>query len=101
MLDIYEDTGTKSFVGRLNPLLIISVKILIELFDSRKLKSRTFGVKNKKDYMITKIIQEEKIQKAKKYVEKGESFVIVTHVSPDGDALGSSLWFISFPIRLR
>ena len=32
--------------------------------------------------MITKIIQEEKIQKAKKYVEKGESFVIVTHVSP-------------------
>ena len=29
--------------------------------------------------MITKIIHEEKIQKAKKYVEKGESFVIVTH----------------------
>ena len=35
--------------------------------------------------MITKIIQEELIQKAKKYVEKGESFVIVSHVSPDGD----------------
>ena len=33
--------------------------------------------------MITKIIHEEKIQKAKKYVEKGESFVIVTHVTPD------------------
>ena len=31
--------------------------------------------------MITKIIHEEKIQKAKKYVEKGESFVIVTHVT--------------------
>ena len=31
--------------------------------------------------MITKIIREEEIQKAKKYVEKGESFVIVTHVS--------------------
>lgn len=46
--------------------------------------------------MITKIIQEEKIQKTKKYVEKGESFVIVTHVSPDGDALGSSLGLYHF-----
>ncbi|SEF40920.1 DHH family phosphoesterase [Parabacteroides chinchillae] len=46
--------------------------------------------------MITKIIHEEKIQKAKKYVEKGESFVIVTHVSPDGDALGSSLGLYHF-----
>lgn len=46
--------------------------------------------------MITKIIQEEKIQKAKKYVEKGERFVIVTHVSPDGDALGSSLGLYHF-----
>ena len=46
--------------------------------------------------MITKIIQEEKIQKAKKYVEKGESFVIVTHVAPDGDALGSSLGLYHF-----
>ena len=41
--------------------------------------------------MITKIIAEELIQKAKKYVEKGDKFVIVTHVSPDGDALGASL----------
>lgn len=46
--------------------------------------------------MITKIIAEEKIQKAKKYVEKGENFVIVTHVSPDGDALGSSLGLYHF-----
>lgn len=46
--------------------------------------------------MITKIIQEELIQKAKKYVEKGDSFVIVTHVSPDGDALGSSLGLYHF-----
>ena len=46
--------------------------------------------------MITKIIQEELIQKAKKYVEKGESFVIVSHVSPDGDALGSSLGLYHF-----
>lgn len=46
--------------------------------------------------MITKIIQEEKIQKAKKYIEKGESFVIVTHVTPDGDAIGSSLGLYHF-----
>ena len=46
--------------------------------------------------MITKIIKEEEIQKAKKYVEKGERFVIVTHVSPDGDALGSSLALYHF-----
>jgi len=46
--------------------------------------------------MITKIIHEDQIQKAKKYVEKGESFVIVTHVSPDGDALGSSLGLYHF-----
>ncbi|WP_106831106.1 DHH family phosphoesterase [Parabacteroides pacaensis] len=46
--------------------------------------------------MITKIIQEEKIQKVKKYVEKGDKFVIVTHVSPDGDAIGSSLGLYHF-----
>ena len=46
--------------------------------------------------MITKIIHEEKIQKAKKYVEKGESFVIVTHVTPDGDAIGSALGLYHF-----
>ena len=52
--------------------------------------------------MITKIIQEEKIQKAKKYVEKGESFVIVTHVTPDGDALGSvSYTHLTLPTILR
>jgi len=41
--------------------------------------------------MITKIIAEEEIQKAKKYVEKGDNIVIVSHVGPDGDAIGSSL----------
>ena len=51
--------------------------------------------------MITKIIPEEKIQKAKKYVEKGDKFVIVTHVSPDGDALGSSLGLYHFLVRRR
>lgn len=46
--------------------------------------------------MLTKIIQEEQIQKAKKYVEKGDKFVIVTHVTPDGDAIGSSLGLYHF-----
>jgi Exopolyphosphatase-related proteins len=46
--------------------------------------------------MITKIIHEDKIQKAHKYIEKGESFVIVTHVSPDGDAIGSALGLFHF-----
>lgn len=46
--------------------------------------------------MITKIIREEEIQKAHKYIDKGSKFVIVTHVSPDGDALGSSLGLFHF-----
>ncbi len=46
--------------------------------------------------MLTKIIREEEIQKTKKYIEKGESFVIVTHVTPDGDAIGSSLGLYHF-----
>lgn len=46
--------------------------------------------------MITKIIKEELIQKAKRYVEKGDKFVMVTHVSPDGDALGSALGLYHF-----
>lgn len=46
--------------------------------------------------MITKIIQEDKIQKTHKYIEKGDAFVIVSHVSPDGDSLGSSLALYHF-----
>ncbi len=49
--------------------------------------------------MLTKIIQEEKIQKTHKYIEKGDGFVIVTHVSPDGDALGSALGLYHFLIN--
>jgi phosphoesterase RecJ-like protein len=41
--------------------------------------------------MLTKIIQEEQIQKAKRYIEKGNNFLIIAHVAPDGDALGASL----------
>lgn len=41
--------------------------------------------------MITKIISEEKIQEVSECIEKGDSFAIVSHVSPDGDSLGASL----------
>jgi len=41
--------------------------------------------------MLTKIFQEREVQKIQSYIDDGECFVIVTHVSPDGDALGSSL----------
>lgn len=46
--------------------------------------------------MITKIIRQEEIHKASKYIEKGSRFVIVSHVSPDGDSLGSSLGLSHF-----
>ncbi|MDR1645011.1 MAG: bifunctional oligoribonuclease/PAP phosphatase NrnA [Tannerellaceae bacterium] len=46
--------------------------------------------------MLTKIIREESIQEAKKYIEKSERFLILTHVAPDGDAMGSSLGLLHF-----
>lgn len=46
--------------------------------------------------MITKIIDEEKIQQAKKEILNHNNIVIVTHVSPDGDALGASLGLYQF-----
>ena len=46
--------------------------------------------------MLTKIIEEDRLQKAQALIEKGEKFVIVTHVSPDGDAIGSSLGMLHF-----
>lgn len=46
--------------------------------------------------MITKIINEEKIQDVKKKVIECEKFVIISHISPDGDAIGSSLGLASF-----
>ncbi len=46
--------------------------------------------------MISKIIAEAQIQKAKKYVEYADKIVIVTHISPDGDAIGSSLGLYHF-----
>jgi phosphoesterase RecJ-like protein len=46
--------------------------------------------------MLTKIFDEKKIQKLETYINKGESFVIVAHVSPDGDAIGSALGLYHF-----
>lgn len=46
--------------------------------------------------MITKVIREDLVQKVKKAVEKHSRFVIVAHISPDGDALGSSLGLYHF-----
>lgn len=46
--------------------------------------------------MITKIIAEAEIQKAKKYVGYADKIVIITHLSPDGDAIGSSLALFHF-----
>jgi phosphoesterase RecJ-like protein len=46
--------------------------------------------------MITKIIDEGLIQEAKSLIEDAENIVITTHVSPDGDAIGSSLALCNF-----
>ena len=41
--------------------------------------------------MLTKILDEKAVHRFSRYVEKGERFVMTTHLSPDGDAIGSSL----------
>lgn len=41
--------------------------------------------------MITKVIDQSKISEVEKYLNDYSKIVIVTHVSPDGDAIGSSL----------
>jgi phosphoesterase RecJ-like protein len=46
--------------------------------------------------MLNKIIAESSIQKAKKIIEHCDKIVIVAHVSPDGDAIGSSLALFHF-----
>ncbi len=40
---------------------------------------------------ITNIISQEKVDKIGNFIEKYDKILITTHVSPDGDALGSSL----------
>ena len=49
--------------------------------------------------MLNKIIPENSIQKAKKIIEHCDKIVIVTHTSPDGDAIGSSLALYHFLIE--
>lgn len=46
--------------------------------------------------MLTKVILQTNIDHAEKWLERAEKIVIVTHVSPDGDALGSSLGLYHF-----
>ena len=41
--------------------------------------------------MLTKIFEEKDVNKLEIYLHKGSRFVIITHVTPDGDAIGSSL----------
>ena len=46
--------------------------------------------------MITKIIDENLIQQAKSKILEAENIVITAHISPDGDAIGSSLAMLAF-----
>ena len=41
--------------------------------------------------MLSKVIAQANIDHAEKWFERADKIVIVTHVSPDGDAIGSSL----------
>jgi phosphoesterase RecJ-like protein len=49
--------------------------------------------------MLNKIIPEDSIQKAKKLINKYDKIIIITHTSPDGDALGSSLALYHFLVE--
>lgn len=47
--------------------------------------------------MLTNIITEEQITQTKQLIDNARQITILTHISPDGDALGSSLglwWFL-------
>lgn len=46
--------------------------------------------------MLSKIIAQANIDHVEKWFEKADKLVIVTHVSPDGDAIGSSLGLYHF-----
>lgn len=41
--------------------------------------------------MLTKVIAQAEIDHVEKWFDRAEKIVIVSHVSPDGDAIGSSL----------
>lgn len=46
--------------------------------------------------MLTKVIAQANVDHVEKWFEKAEKIVIVSHVSPDGDAIGSSLGLYHF-----
>ncbi len=46
--------------------------------------------------MLTKVISQSNIDHLSKWFERADKVVIVTHVSPDGDAIGSSLGLAHF-----
>ena len=46
--------------------------------------------------MLTKVIEQAKIDHFTKWFERADKIVIVSHVSPDGDAIGSLTGIISF-----
>ena len=46
--------------------------------------------------MLTKVIDQSKIDHFTKWFERADKIVIVSHVSPDGDAIGSSLGLAHF-----
>jgi phosphoesterase RecJ-like protein len=50
--------------------------------------------------MLNKIIAESNIQKAEKLIDKYDKIVIISHISPDGDAIGSSLALYHFLLEL-
>lgn len=49
--------------------------------------------------MISKIIEQKKISQVESLLAKYEKIVIVTHVSPDGDAIGSSLGLYNYLVE--
>ena len=46
--------------------------------------------------MMSKIISEDNIEHVRKLIEKSEKIIIISHVSPDGDAIGASLGLFHF-----
>ena len=46
--------------------------------------------------MLTKIFEDKDVHVLETYINRGERFVIITHVTPDGDAIGSSLGLYHF-----
>jgi len=46
--------------------------------------------------MLSKVIAQENVDRVERWFEKADKIVIVSHVSPDGDAIGSSLGLYHF-----